>query len=62
MGHNKAQKYKNVIKVVKTGIKKKNNAKFELSMQLGRKSSKYGNEHPGWARTAIYSHSAVISD
>lgn len=61
MGHNKDQLYKNFIKVVKTGSEKKGNAEFEV-VQLGCKSSKYGNEHPVWARTAIYSHPAVTPD
>lgn len=35
MGHNKSQFYKNTIKVVKTGIKKKGNAKFEVVCATG---------------------------
>lgn len=35
---------------------------LKLSVQLGCKSFKYGNEHPGWARIVIYSHLAVILD
>lgn len=41
--HNTAQLYKNIIKVVKTGIKEKVVLNLKMSVQLWYKSSKYGN-------------------
>lgn len=35
MGHNKAQLYNSIIKVVKAGIKKKGNARFEAVCATG---------------------------
>lgn len=59
MEHNKSQL--TLLKLWRQALKKVI-LNLKSSVQLWCKSSKYGNEHPDWARTAIYSHRAVIPD